>query len=581
MAVAAAACMGIPSSVSGQVAQARPATSELQVRFGIRTPMRDGVQLWSTLWLPADTGRFPVILIRTPYITSAASTGIVPYALHFARHGYAVVAQDVRGRGNSDGTFDFLFQEGKDGYDTIEWLARQPWSNGRIGMAGLSYLGSVQWLAAREHPPHLTCIAPTAPAGRYLDEVPTIGGAWLMEWALQWTLGRQGRMNQQGAILSGVDWKRILAHRPLLTMDSLLGAPNRLYREWMQHPTMDAYWKRIQFTRGDFERITIPTLTTTGWFDDDQPGALFYWENLRVHSPSKDSHWLVAGPWNHLQTFVGGDTALAGFSFPAEAAIDNKALHVRFFDWCLKGSAPSFEQPRVRVFVTGSNEWRDYDEYPVREATARAFYLHSERGANSEHGDGELSAEIRDGARSDTFTFDPRNPVPAVASGDQRSVEVRSDVLVYTTPPLAERLDVIGRVTVELFAATDGRDTDWTAKLIDVLPDGRALKLGRAPAGVIRARYRQGVDRERLLTPGRVERYVIDLDAIGHSFLAGHRVRLEISSSASPYVNPNQNTGNPVATDTTWRSARQTIHHDRARPSKLVLPVVPFRTTTP
>jgi putative CocE/NonD family hydrolase len=474
-----------------------------------------------------------------------------------------------------------LFQEGKDGYDMVEWLAKQPWSNGRVGMAGLSYLGSVQWLAAREHPPHLTCIAPTAPAGRYLNEVPAIGGAWLMEWALQWTLGRQGRMNQQGAILTGVDWKRILEHRPLLTMDSLIGPPNRLYREWMRHPTLDAYWRRIQFTRSDFERITIPTLTTTGWFDDDQPGALFYWENIRALSPAKDKHWLVAGPWNHMQTFVGGDTALAGFSFTPDAAIDNKALHVRFFDWCLKGAAPAFDQPRVQLFVTGSNEWRDFDEYPVREATSRAFYLHSNGGANTLRGDGRLSAVLPDGEPVDTFTYQPRMPVPSLASGDQREIEARPDVLVYTSVPLAERLDVIGRVTVELFAATDARDTDWTGKLVDVFPDGRALKLGRTPAGVIRARYRQGLDRERMLTPGRVERYVIDLDAIGHSFLPGHRVRLEISSSASPYVNPNQNTGNPVATDTVWRSARQTIHHDRVRPSKLVLPVMAPKTPTP
>ncbi|HEY3116386.1 MAG TPA: CocE/NonD family hydrolase, partial [Chloroflexota bacterium] len=247
-------------------AQARP-------RFGVMIPLRDGVKLAADLWLPEVPGKYPTILIRTPYMKTMALLKAAELGKYFASRGYALAVQDTRGRGDSEGRFDFFFPEGPDGYDTIEWLAAQPWSNGKVGMMGVSYLGTVQWLAAREHPPHLVCIAPTAPAGRWLEELPYQGGAFGHRWALNWLNGTSGR-TQQGNT-DGIDWDKILAHRPLRTADSVMGRPMRLYREFLQNPLMASYWKRIQFVPEDFARIDIPTLTVTGWYDGDQPGAMF------------------------------------------------------------------------------------------------------------------------------------------------------------------------------------------------------------------------------------------------------------------------------------------------------------------
>ncbi len=550
--------------------------------FGVMTPMRDGVKLASDVWLPEAPGQYPVLLIRTPYLKSMELINVPTLAAWFASRGYVFVVQDVRGRGDSEGEFNFFFQEGPDGYDTIEWLAKQPFSNGRVGMLGVSYLGTVQWLAAREQPPSLVCMAPTAPAGRYLEELPFVGGAFMHQWALGWINGVSGKVDQ-GPNLRGTDWDKVFQHRPLLTSDSVMGRPMRLYREFLTNPLMTDYWKRIQFTADDFTKIRIPTLTVTGWFDGDQPGALFYWRGLANGAPAKDQHYLVSGPWNHVQTFLGGATKQGEMELPAESIVDTKALHLAFFDWCLKQSAPRFEVPRTRLYITGANEWRTGEVYPPREATPTPLYLRSGGRANSLAGDGTLSWERPGAEPPDRFTYDPKRPTPADIGGtmtaiDRRPIQRRDDVLVYTTDELTEPVEIIGNVTVTLEAASDARDTDFTAVLTDVYPDGRAVSLG-PNIGIRRARYRHGMTREELLTPGKPETFTIELYDIAHRFLPGHRIRVEISSSAAPHYNPNQNTGNPVATDTEWKVARQTIYHDKSRASAIILPVVGKKLT--
>ncbi len=548
--------------------------------LGLRTPMRDGVTLVSDVWLPADRGQHPLILIRTPYGRANLNEMTTQLAAYFTAAGYAFAIQDVRGRGDSDGDFDFFFQEEHDGYDSIEWLAQQSWSDGRIGMMGVSYMGTVQWLAARAHPPHLRCIAPTAPAGRYLNELPAVGGAFGLQWTLNWLYGRSLRQEQGN--LAGVDWETVFSHRPLLTMDSVLtGRPIRLFREFLNHPTRDAYWQRILFTPADFAGITIPTLTTTGWFDGDQPGALFYWRGIQAHNPRPDQHFLIAGPWNHSQTFSGGALREAGFEFTADSRIDNKAIHRTFFDWCLKGTAPAPDWPRARTYVMGANRWQTFGAYPPVEARERSLYLRSGGRANTVEGDGVLSWDRPADERPDRFRYDPRNPVRLdfrdtllLRTGDHRPGQYRHDVLVYSSEVLTERVAIAGTVAVELFAASDGRDTDFVVKLLDVQPDGRALKLGVNPVAIIRARYRNGLDREVLLIPNQVERYRIEISDLAHAFEPGHRIRLEVTSSAAPFFNPNQNTGNPIATDTVWRVAEQTIYHDRRRLSRIIFPVI-------
>jgi len=541
--------------------------------------MRDGVRLVADVWMPDSGGRFPTILIRTPYIKAPQFKR--DRLANYVKAGYAVVLQDTRGRGDSGGEFDFYFSEGKDGYDTIEWIARQPWSNGKVAMDGGSYLGTVQWLAARERPPDLACIAPTAPSGRIFDEIPYLGGAFRMEWALPWINQVSGRVSQAD-LAELVKWEQIMRHRPLLTMDEAFGRPMPLYRAFLAHPTLDEYWKRIQFSEADFRKIDIPVLHVTGWFDGDQLGALYYWDGIERYGPRRDNRFLVVGPWTHAMTYLGGERKVGEFEVGPESILDIQAIRIAFFDYCLKGATARFEAPRVRLYVTGANRWIAAERYPLPEVQPRSLYLRGAGAANSVEGDGRLSWEPPGEERPDTFTYDPKNPVPSKGiTQDHRSIESRRDVLVYTGETLVDPVEIVGRVFVSLSAASDATDTDFTAKLLDVYPDGRAVILGPSAAGVRRARYRNGYQRTEPLVPNHPEEFSIELFDMAHRFLPGHRIRVEVSSSASPFVAPNPNTGLPVATDTTWRIARQTIYHDARRASRVLLPVLPVREAAP
>ena len=558
-------------------ALATPGILQAQTRthFDRRVPMRDGVELSTDVWLPDAVGRFPTILIRTPYLKAPQ---FERYRLeYFVRHGYAVALQDVRGRGDSDGDFHFYFGEGEDGYDTIEWIALQPWSNGDVGMSGGSYLGTVQWLAARERPPHLRCIIPTASSGRLFDEIPYLGGAFRMGWALDWLNDTSARSAQRPGA-AGLDQEAILAHRPLFTMDDFMGRRIPLWREFLQHNTLDEYWAPLHFEAADFRQIDIPVLTVTGWFDGDQSGALSYWDGMAQHNPANNRHYLVIGPWTHAQTYLGGALSVGEVELSPESVLPIQEIRRRFFDSCLKGSASDFGASRVRAYLTATGQWLELDRYPPPQATPTPLYLHSGGAANSLLGDGRLTWDAPQGEEPrDRFVYDPHNPVPTMGRAvDQRPVQRRDDVLVYTTDALTDTLAIMGRVFVRLYAASDALDTDFTAKIQDVHPDGRAVALGSTEAGgVRRARYRNGYLNTELLTPNEPELFEVELFDIGHAFLPGHRIRIEISSSAFPMVNPNQNTGNPVATDTEWKTANQTVFHDRERPSHVLLPVLP------
>jgi hypothetical protein len=534
--------------------------------------MRDGVELSANIWIPDPPGLYPTVLERTPYNKStreAAERG-----WKYARHGIAYVEQDARGRGDSDGEFSFLAADGKDGYDTIEWIARQPWSNGRIAMTGSSYRGSAAWLAARERPPHLTCMISQVPVGDYFNDVPYQGGAFSVQWSLGWVFGVSGRvMRPENALFPPAPWYlELLRQRPLLTLDEALGRPLPVYREWLSHSTLDDYWRRLTFTAEDFRGIDIPILALTGWFDFVQAGSMTYWRGIQQHSPAKERQHILIGPWGHGIEYQASRTTLGDLEFSNESMVNIDSLRLAFLDYCLTGTPETFDFPRARVYVMGSNVWRDLDAYPPRDAGPRSLYLTSGGRANSLSGNGRLVWTVPSDVPPDHYTYDPQHSVSS-RPGDQPS-NAREDVLVYTSDALTEPVQVIGPVAVVLHAATDARDTDFTARIFDVRPDGRALKLGTRETGVIRARYRNGFDREELVTPGAVEEYTIQLGHQGYTFLAGHRIRIEISSSHAPYINPNQNTGNPVATDTEWKVAHQTIYHDRTRPSRVVLPTI-------
>jgi putative CocE/NonD family hydrolase len=568
---------------------ATPAFPQVKARFDLRIPMRDKIELSADVWMPGTAGRYPTILLRTPYLKTIEPPQVYEWGDFYAKHGYVLMVQDVRGRGDSDGKYNFLFPEGKDGYDTVEWIATQPWSNGKVAMMGGSYLGTVSWLAARERPPHLMCIASTAAPGRWFMHEPYPGGAFGVRFMLRWFFGTAGRISQfpNGG---GLDWDEAFRYRPLLKADESLGREMPIYKDVLLHPTLDDYWKRIDFTPEDFRKINLPALHITGWFDAFQSGALSYWNGMEASSPAAANQYLLIGPWTHGDAIYGPERKLGDMEFSADAVVDLQQLHLSFFDHCLKGATKSFDFPRARIYVTGINKWYEEPAYPLARAAYRKLYLHSAGKSNSSAGDGSLSWQTpAEQELPDRYTFDPRNPVPADAKGgsqglgnlglamDQRNIERRSDVLVYTSETLAQPLEVIGPVVVNLYAASDGRDTDFTAKIIDVYPDGRAVKLGSTASGVIRAAYRNGPQRLDLLTPNKVELYKISLFDLAHVFLPGHKLRIEISSSCYPFIQPNPNTGNPIATDTEWRLAEQTIYHDRSRASFVSLPTIPNR----
>lgn len=534
----------------------------------ISVKMRDGVSLSTHVWLPSAETKHPTILMRTPYgLRWGPGADMFKLAglQNYVENGYAVVIQDTRGTAASEGKFSLFAAEALDGYDTIEWIAEQSWSNGDVAMDGASYLGTVQWLAAAKQPPHLKCIAPAAPAGEPFGEVPYMGGAFRLEWALPYLAGVMAQDTR------GVDWSKVFAHRPLDTADSLLPAPIPEYEEWLAHATYDEYWRRAFMHDENFSAIGIPFMTVTGWFDEDMPGTLRYWRAMQNAGASRGS--LIIGPWDHMQTYVGGQQQLGLMSFSADSVLDLQAERLAFFERCLKGNAGE-PPPRVRAYLTGSNQWRSFDQYPPKQMQRVPFYLHSEGRANTRAGNGTLSMTAAAREPSDSFVFDPKQPVPHFGGAvDVSRNEQREDVLVYSSDVLSEPLTLLGPVEVVLYAATDSRDTDWVVKLVDVRPDGTAIGLNQS-GGILRARYRDGYEQEKLLEPGAVERFTISLWNIGHTVLPGHRLRLHVTSSAFPYVNPNQNTGNPVASDVEWRSAKQTIYHESGRASHVILPVL-------
>ena len=550
--------------------------------LGVRTPMRDGVHLVSDIWLPQGEGRYPVVLIRTPYERSGdyyVPDRILKLAHAWAAHGIGVVNQDVRGRGDSEGTFEFFHPEGRDGHDTIEWIARQPWSNGQVAMSDGSYKGTVQWLAAKELPPHLTCLFSQAPAADFFNEIPYTGGILNSAWTFgDWPVRTSGRISQNVVADSKLDLDAVLAHRPLITADLVKGRELPVARKFLSHPTLDDWWKPIYYTQEDFSRVTVPAFHISGWFDGQLRGNGVYWRGMRTHSPGRDRQFLMLGPWNHGETRSGGTDRIGEVERGKASVVDIDALQLKWFKACFAGTTDKFDWPRARVFMTGANRWMDFTDFTPPEAVERRLYLRSEGTANQTRGGGQLAWAPARRAGSDSYTFDPLAPAPRpirvgeVAKPD--AATARDDVLVYTTDPLEAPLAVAGLVTLELHAATSARDTDFVAHLYDVDPAGNARRvIGKMAA--LRARYREGFDRQVLMRPGVPARLELPFYDVGHVFLPGHRVRIEIASTA-PGMHPNPNTGNDVATDTQYAIAQQTILSGTKHPSALRLSVIPW-----
>jgi putative CocE/NonD family hydrolase len=547
----------------------------VKIEFDRRVKMRDGVELSADVYRPDAPGRFPVILSRTPYNKVAGGKVAVDRAGYFVRRGYVVVVMDVRGRGDSDGKFVPWRQEGRDGYDAIEWCAAQPWSSGKVGTLGGSYLGYNQWMAAVEQPPHLTAmIALVSPSDPFVEDPTGVPGPMYISW-YHFTAGH---VNQN---IDAVDWSKVHRHLPLCTMDEASGRPNPFWKEMFDHARLDDWWEPCRY-QNKYDRVRVPVLHISGWYDDEQVGTPLNYLGMTTKGATPEirrAQKLLMGPWPHS---VNSTTRLGKVDFGPSAHIDLEGEELHWFDHWLKGSANGvgYEAP-VRIFIMGANRWRDEERWPPARAKMTKCYLHSQGRANTLGGDGKLSTTEPAGEPADQYTYDPAQPVPFLTEpsfaqiggpDDYRDVERRADVLVYSSDELKEDTEVTGPIRVRLYAASSAPDTDFMAKLIDVWPDGFAQRLCD---GMVRARFREGMARPALIEPGRIYAYDIDCWNTSQVFRKGHRIRLEIASSAFPKFARNPNTGDPLGKTTRMQAAAQKIYHDREHPSHVVLPIVP------
>ena len=557
----------------------------MQRTYAVRTlldakvPMRDGVRLSADLYLPDGIGPFPTVLIRTPY--NNAQDELIRKARALANLGYACVLQDCRGRFDSEGDFYPFVNEAQDGYDTQEWIGQQPWCNGKIGTMGASYVGWVQIASAPLRSRYLTCIAPDVITAAPFAGMTYPGGAPQLSVLMMWSTATAGRTAQS---IDYTHWREVFRTLPLLEVDTAAGCDLPYVRDWLQHPTYDEYWSRIN-VQDRLGEVEVPSVHVGGWFDLFSASTFASFNALRQHgrTPAARQPKLIVGPWPHA---ISASTKTGDVDFGAASMLDLNVEGLRWLDYWLKGIDTGIAaQAPLRLFIMGLNAWRDEQKWPLARTDWQRWYFHSRGHANTLLGDGVLSPTAPAEELADSFVYHPLYPVPTTAGGtccwphvvpwgpyDQRDVEMRTDVLCYTSAPLEQDLEVTGPIKVVLYAASDCRDTDWTAKLIDVWPSGYAMSLCD---GIQRASYRESLSEPSPIQPGEVYRYEIDLAVTGNVFLKGHQIRVEISSSNFPHYARNLNTGEPVATGREIRVAHQTVLHTRAYPSHIVLPVIP------
>ena len=560
------------------------AQNEVIVERDVPVKMRDGIVLHADIYRPKTGGKYPVLLQRTPY----NKDGGVEFGVKAAARGYVTIIQDVRGRFSSDGEWYTFKHESDDGYDTVEWAAGLPYSNGKVGMFGASYVGATQMLAAITQPPHLAGIFPVVTASNYHDGWTYQGGAFEQWFSESWTSGLaentlQRRVEKNTNALTWAE-KLPLSSYPVLEPGAGEGlAP--YFLEWLQHPTYDDYWKTWSI-EDHFSQIQVPGYHVGGWYDIFMGGTLRNYAGIKARSGSVDARRgqrLLIGPWYHGP--FTGKTGDVDFGSEANVEKTSDDIILRWYDYLLKGIQNGVEKEKpVKIFVMGKNIWREEDDWPLARAKSTRFYLHSAGKANTLAGDGTLSSTPPQAETRDSFVYDPADPVPTrggglccdndhLASGafDQRPNENRNDVLVYTTPVLHDDMEVTGPISVELYASSSAVDTDLTAKLVDVRPDGFSQNL---TDGILRARYRNSQEKPELMQAGNIYKFIIDVWATSNVFLAGHRLRLEISSSNFPRFDRNLNTAEDPERGSRWVKATNTIYHDREHPSALILPLV-------
>ncbi|MBI3853644.1 MAG: CocE/NonD family hydrolase [Verrucomicrobia bacterium] len=538
----------------------------------VKVPMRDGVQLAANVFRPKGDGPWPVILIRTPYGKGDEKW---PGAKDVAAKGYVTVVQDCRGRGKSEGIWEPFLHEGQDGFDTQEWVGKQSWCDGNVGTSSASYAGWTQWASAPNSSKYLKAMVPMVPFGNTYEDLAYSGGAVMLGLLMGWgeAVG--------GVALDSNKLQQAYNYLPLRTFGDQFEKKIPYLNEWVQHATYDAYWKQrgIDYR---YAEITVPTLNVGGWYDIFSKATLDLTTGVRTKSRSpqaRTNQFVIMGPWGHGV----GVRKTGELDFGADAELKIFSRQFDWYEYWLKGRERKIHDwPPYYLFVMGENRWHSENEWPLKRTRFTPYYLRSSGHANSLKGDGSLNTTQPGTEPKDGFTYDGDNPVATVGGNnivgatagpcDQTKLEEREDVLVYSTAPLEQEVEVTGPVKLILWAASSARDTDFTGKLVDVHPDGKAYNLCE---GILRARYRNGPDKPALLEPGQTQRFEIDLWVTSNLFKRGHRIRLEVSSSNYPRFDRNPNSGNPIGSDTEMLTAKQTILHDREHASHLLLPVIP------
>ncbi len=543
--------------------------------INVMVKMRDGVSLSTDIRMPDSGGPFPAILVRNPYNNNIAVTPENEALLKlYLESGYAYVSQDVRGKYDSEGTFK-PFDESGDGYDSVEWLARQPWCNGKIGMSGASYLGFTQLEAGKMAPPALLAITPSVMAHDAFKGIMYKNGVFSL-LILSWALGNTGRTDKPQPL---ADWKKIFNTIPLEKMDTAAGFETPFFHEWLRHQRYDEFWKKIS-TEAFYDKFNTHTYLMGGWYDYACDGTIKNFCGLKKAMKNKKVK-LLMGPWAHG---LGGPGVLGELDFGKEALVDIEREKKRWLDRFVKGIKNGIDkEPPVKIFVMGINKWREEGDWPLKRTEYTSYYLGSRKGANGKDGDGRLGFKMDSPGEADRYTYDPLDPVMTIGGAtllpnlppgpfDQTPMERRKDVLVFSTEILKKPVEVTGFIKTELYISSSALDTDFVARLCDVHPGGKSIVLC---AGILRTRFREGLDKEVMLEPGKMYKLELEMDPTSNVFLPGHRIRLEVTSSSFPEYFRNPNTGGNAARETAFIKAKQAVYHSKKYPSKLILPVIP------
>jgi putative CocE/NonD family hydrolase len=574
-----------PKPAGAAVQDKTPAAVDLI--WGFKIPTRDGVNLNGTVYRPAgQKDPLPVIFTLTPYVSDSYHNR----AYYFAQHGYVFVLVDVRGRGNSEGVFEPFAQEPQDGYDIVEFLARQPWSNGKITMWGGSYAGYDQWATLKELPPHLATIVPVAAAHAGVD-FPFYKGIW-SSYDMQWLTFTSGKTESNNLFGESAFWiekfrETYLGELPFNTLDRIVGNRTTVFQKWLQHPSYDGYWQAMAPTPEQYAKMNVPILTITGDYDGDQPGAMSYYrEHMKYgNAEARARHYLVIGPWDHPGTRTP-KKEVGGLSFGDASLLDMNDLHRQWYDWTLKsGSKPNFLKKRVAYYVVGpgAENWKYADDLDSIAAEHRKLYLSSETGiANDAFHSGQLTLQVRP-SPPDKFVYDPRDLRPADLEKEDITAKALTDEryalnlfgngVVYHSEPFPEATEVSGNVKLEAWMAMDVPDTDFTATLYEILPDGSSVQL---TSDSLRARYRESLKKAKFVPLGQIVHYDFDgFTWFSRRVSKGSRLRLVLNCINSIYYEKNHNSGGNVESESgkDARVAHVTVYHDPEHPSALEIPI--------